>query len=264
MISVLFSNESTHRVPIPYKTQKQALLRLAQAFVDHENSLLPEDRTRYTASIEAALADAQTAQTDSIAQEASRKLASETLKQLDAAARQTVSQIRSLLQGRFPHTPAQAQAWGFFVRQSGRGAGNILMPRGRLNILACLDQYILTEAARPIEEQFIEPPLAEVIALRDGINQQLQQRNQSRQERLTHNASLEEACTTLAKELRLALTTIVLNKYDGEPERELGRWGFEVVARTPRRPPVEEEEPEEGEPEETADPMLESGEPVAA
>ena len=260
MISVRFSNGFTHRISVPYKTQKQALLRLAQAFVSYENSLPPENRTRYTPSIEAALADAQTAQADSNAEEASRKLASETLKQLDAAARKTVSQIRSLLKGRFPNNPAQIQAWGFFVRQSGRGAGNILVPYGRTNILACLDQYILTEAARPIEEQFAEPPLAEVIALRDGLNQQLQQRNQSRQERLTHNASIEEACTTLAKELRLALTAILLNNYDGEPERELGRWGFEVVARTSRRPPAEAE-PEETP--EAADPMLENGELAA-
>lgn len=260
MIRIRFSNGSTHRVSLPYKTQKQAMLRLAQAFVAQENSLPPEDRTRYTASIQAALADAQTAQSDAIAQEASRKMASETLKQLEVTARKTVSQIRSLLKGHFPHNPAQVQTWGFFVRQSGRGAGNILMPRGRINILACLDQYILTEEARPIEEQFTEPPLPEVIALRDALNQQLQQRNRARQERLTHHARLEDACATLAKELRLALTTIVLNNFDGEPERELGRWGFEVVARTPRRPPVEEE-PEEVP--EAADPMLESAEPVA-
>lgn len=258
MIRIQFSNGSTHRVAMPYKTQKQALLQLAQAFVDQENSLLPENRTRYTASIETALATAQAAQTASAMQETSRKLASETLKRLDATARTTVGQIRNLLKGRFAHSPEQAQTWGFFVRQSGRGAGNILMPRGRGEILTCLNKYIATEEARPLGEQFTEPPLADLIALRDELTQQLQQRNRARQERLTHNADLEETCATLSKELRLALTAILLNNYDGEPERELGRWGFEVVARTPRQPPAEE-----GEPEEAADPMLESAELVA-
>ncbi|MBK8903773.1 MAG: hypothetical protein IPM53_21505 [Anaerolineaceae bacterium] len=248
MFRVQYTNSSTHRVVLPYKTQKQALLTLAQAFVTQENSLPPEDRTRYTASIQAALATALAAQAASAAQEVSRKSASETLKRLDAAARTTVSQIRSLMEGRFAYNPEQAQTWGFFVRQSGRGAGNILTPRGRDEIIACLNQYITTEEARPIGEQFAEPPLNEVIALRDELNQRLQQRNQARQERLTHNAALDEACTVLAKELRLALTALLLNNYDGEPERPLGRWGFQLVARTTRLP-REEEQPLAPEPE---------------
>jgi hypothetical protein len=87
-----------------------------------------------------------------------------------------------MLNGRFspvfissPHKQSvlcPAQAWGFFVRQTGRGAGNILTPRGRDEILTCLNQYIATEEARPSEEQFSQPPLAEVIALRDDLTQQ--------------------------------------------------------------------------------------------
>lgn len=241
MFRIQYSNGSTHRIVLPYKKQKQALLRLAQSFVAQENSLPPEERTRNTVTIEAALATALAAQTTSAAQEASRKSASETLKRLDSTARSTVSQIRNLMEGRFAHSPEQAQAWGFFVRQSGRGAGNILTPRGRYDIVACLNQYIVTEEARPIGEQFAEPPLDEVIALRDELNQQWQQRNRARQERLTQNAGLDEACALLAKELRLGLAALLLN-YAGEPERELGRWGFELVARTPR-PPREAELP---------------------
>lgn len=246
MIRIQYTNHSTHRIVLPYKTQKHELLTLAQAFVAQENSLLPENRTRYTASIETALTAALANQTASAAQEVSRKSASETLKRLDAAARTTISQIRSLMEGRFAYNPEQAQSWGFFVRQSGRGAGNILTPRGREEIITCLNQYITTEEARPIGEQFAEPPLNEVIALRNELVQNLHQRDQSRQERLTQNAALDDACTTLAKELRLALTALLLN-YQGEPELILGRWGFQLTTRT-TRPPREEGQPTTPEP----------------
>lgn len=245
MIRIQYTNNASHRIVLPYKTQKHELLALAQAFVAQENSLPLEDRTRYTASIETALATALATQAASAAQEVSRKSASETLKRLDAASRTTVSQIRSLMEGRFAYNPEQAQTWGFFVRQSGRGAGNILTPRGREEIIACLNQYITAEESRPIGEQFAEPPLNEVITLRDELVQNLHQRDQSRQERLTQNAALDEACATLAKELRLALTALLLN-YQGEPELILGRWGFQLTTRTPR--PREEGQPTTPEP----------------
>lgn len=246
MIRIQYTNSASHRIVLPYKTQKQELLTLAQAFVAQENSLPLEDRTRYTASIETALATALATQAASAAQEVSRKSASETLKRLDATSRTTVSQIRSLMEGRFAYNPEQAQTWGFFVRQSGRGAGNILTPRGRDDIIACLNQYITAEEARPIGEQFTEPPLNDVIALRDDLVHNLHQRDQARQERLTQNAALDEACTTLAKELRLALTALLLN-YQGEPELILGRWGFQLMTRT-TRPPREEGQPTTPEP----------------
>lgn len=105
---------------------------------------------------------------------------------------------------------------------------------------ACLNQFIAPEEARPVGTQFAEPPLNEVITLRDDLVQNLHQRDQARQERLTQNAALDEACTTLAKDLRLALTVLLLN-YEGEPELVLGRWGFQLLTRTPR-PPREEEQ----------------------
>jgi len=239
MFRLQYSNGAPHRITVPYRNQKRELLRLAQAFVTQENSLLPEERTRYTANIEAMLNVALAARNASAAEEANRKAASETLKRLDATACTTVGQIRSLLEGRFKHNPEQAQQWGFFVRQSGHGAGNILTPRGRDDIMVCLEAYIATEEARLAAERFTEPPLADVVTLHDALAQQLVQRNQSRQERLSHNSRLDEACASLAKELRLALADLVLKNFDGEAERDLGRWGFDVVARSPRRLPTE-------------------------
>lgn len=243
MFRLQYSNNAPHRITVPYKNQKRELLRLAQAFVAQENNLPPEERTRYTANIETTLNAALAARDASTAEEANRKAASETLKRLDATARTTVGQIRNMMEGRFAHNPEQAQQWGFFVRQSGRGAGNILTPRGRDDIMVCLEEYIVTEEARPEAERFADPPLAEVVALRDALAQQLVQRNQARQERLTHNSDLDAACASLARELRLALADLLLKNYGGEAERELGRWGFEVVARTPRRLPAEEAPP---------------------
>ncbi len=259
MIRFQFNNGSAHRVILPLKQQKQETITLAQAFMQYENSLPSEDQTPFTADIGTALSTALAAQATSVTQEISRKTASETLKRLDATARSTVGQIRNLLEGRFANTPELAQAWGFFVRQTGRGAGNILTPRGRDDIITCLSQYIANEQARPVAEQFSQPLLADVITLRDDLVQQRQQRDQARQERLSQHTSLEAACEALAKKLRLALAYLILTHYDGEPNRDLAHWGFELVARTPQRD-ADEERPSTPEPEE--DPLPEGVELV--
>jgi hypothetical protein len=256
MIRIQFNSESPFRLILPLKQQKQELLELVQAFVQFESSLPVGEQTPFTADLQTALDAALAAQTEAVAQETGRKAASEALKRLDTNARATrVRQIRSLLAGRFAHAPEQAQAWGFFVRQTGRGAGNILTPRGRDEIIACLNQYTATEEARPSEEQFTQPPLAEVTALRDDLTQQRQLRDHAEQRRLSHNTDLDEFCEQLAKQIRLAMAYLLLVRFEGKPDRDLAQWGFELIARAPQQTP-DEERPSIPEPEEEPEPLL--------
>ena len=239
MISVQYSNGSAHRIKLPFKQQKQRLLTLAQNFVQYESSLPVEEQTPFTADLQANLTAALAAHEESVEQEISRKAASEALKRLDVSAKKTLNQIRSLLEGRLVDAPEQAQQWGFFVRQTGRGAGNILMPRGREEMIICLNQYIDTEEARSIDVQFTQPPLDDVITLRDALTQQLHQRDWSEQRRLSRNTGLEALCDQLSEQIRLALTYILLVRYQGKVNRDLAQWGFELVAKSPRRLPTE-------------------------
>ncbi len=250
MIRIQFNNDSPFRLNLPLKQQKQELLELVQDFVQYEDSLPAGEQTPFTADLQTTLDAALIAQTEAVAQETGRKAASEALKRLDGRARTTVRQIRSLLAGRFAHAPEQAQTWGFFVRQTGRGAGNILTPRGRDEILVCLNQYIATEEARPSEEQFTQPPLAEVTALRDDLTQQRQLRDHAEQRRLSHNTDLDDYCEQLARQIRLGLAYLLLVRFEGKPDRDLALWGFELVARSPQQAP-DEERPSDPEPEGT-------------
>lgn len=244
MIRIHFNNGAPLRINLPRVKYKQAVLDLAQAFVAYETTRPEADRTPYTARIETALTTALAAQDTAQDQEAARKAASEALKRTDQIAKQTLRQMRSLLAGHFVATPEQAQAWGFFVRQTGRSAGQILMPQSRPEMIACLNEYIDTETARPEAEQFTQPPLAEVIAVRDDLVQQKQARNQARQRRLQENGRSDALLQDIFEDLRLALGYLMLVEFDGEPDRALAQWGFEVVARTPRPPREPEVEPE--------------------
>ncbi|MCB9006095.1 MAG: hypothetical protein H6656_01665 [Ardenticatenaceae bacterium] len=236
MLRIQFNNGSPLRLNLPRADQKQAVLELAQAFLAFETTLPEADRTPFTARLATAVPAALTAQDVAFDQEATRVAASEALKRSEQAARATLRQIRNLLTGHFAATPELAQGWGFMVRQTGRSAGKILMPRKRSEMIACLNEYIEAENGRPEAERFSQPPLATVTALRDDLVQQRQSRNSARHSRLQENGRKETLIEQIYNDLRLALSYLMLIEFDGEPDRNLAQWGFEVVARSPYQP----------------------------
>ena len=236
MLRIQFNNGAPLRIHLPRANQKQAILELAQAFVAFEATRPEAEQTPFTARLATAVTEATTAQEMAVTQEAVRKTASEALKRSQQTAKRTLQQIRNLLAGHFAATPEQAQGWGFVVRQTGRSAGQILMPRSRAEMIACLNGYIEAEMARPEAERFAQPPLAEVVALRDKLVQQRQDRNTARQTRLRENGRTDALTERLSTDLRLALSYLMLVQFEGEPDRQLAQWGFDVVARTARAP----------------------------
>lgn len=244
MLRIQFNNGAPLRITLPRAYQKQEIFELAEAFVAYETALPQAEQTPFTANIQAALAEVQVAQEDAASQEAHRKAASEALKRHEQTAKATLNQMRNFLAAHFAHAPEQAQAWGFVVRQTGRSAGQILMPRTRAEIITCLSEYINTETARPEAERFPQPSLADVITLRDNLVQQRQQRNQARQTRLQKNGRVDALAQQLFEDLRLALGYLVLVQFNGQPDRALAQWGYTVVARPPRVPRETAPEPE--------------------
>jgi hypothetical protein len=236
MLRIQFNNGAPLRINLPRPDQKQAILELAQAFVAFEATLPEAERTPFTARLETAVTEAIAAQETAVDQEAARKVASEALKRTQYTAKRTLQKMRSLLAAHFADTPEQAQAWGFMVRQTGRSAGQILMPRKREQIIACLNEYIGTETARPEAERFAQPPLAQVTALRDSLVQQRQSRNVARHSRLQENGRYSSLIEQLFNDVRLGLSYLVLVNFQGAPSRNLARWGFEIVGRNPRQP----------------------------
>jgi hypothetical protein len=221
---------SPFRVSLPKQYVKPEVLALAQAFVRYENELPADEQTPFTADIQTVLAEALTVQTESQMAENERKEFSEMLKETEAAAETAVRQIQALLGVYLAQAPVRAQAWGFTVRQTGHYAGHILLPRSRDEIILCLNQYVEKEQSQPVEEQFSLPPLAEMMALRDALQQQLVARDEAEQRRMQANVQLDALCTHLSRELRRALGYIMIMRYEGETDRMLGQWGFRVVA----------------------------------
>lgn len=244
MLRIQFNNGAPLRITLPRAHQKQAIFELAEAFVTYEATLPLAEQTPFTARIQDALTEVQAAQEEAATQEASRKAASEAFKRNHQAARAALSQIRNFLAAHFAHAPEQAQAWGFVVRQTGRSAGQILMPQTRVEITACLTEYINTETARPEAERFPQPPLASLVTLRDSLVQQRQRRNQAHQTRLQKNGRVETLAQQLFEALRLALGYLILVQFQGQPDRALAQWGYAVAARPPRTPREAAPEPE--------------------
>ena len=150
--------------------------------------------------------------------ESQRVLSSEAVKRLEASAKKFVNQIHSLLEATFPDTPERATEWGFEVKQTGRGAGTILLPRDRTDTLQTLKMYIAQEESRPLAEQFKSPVLSDVKAVYDGLSQNLATRQAGQTQRESGTAQIAAVAEELLDLLQAAMQ----------------RWGLDVVARTPQ------------------------------
>jgi len=207
-------------------------MTLAEAFTRHE-AMLPEiEQTPFTATITQLLQRANTTQMLALQMESQRKEASQAFKRTEEKAVQVAHQIRNLLASRFPNTPEMAQAWGLIVRQTGRNAGQVLLPQKRQEMQTFLSVYIQKEQSLPAAEQIQQPALADVVALREDLLLQKHNRDSALGQRVLYNSQLSQICMDLVDQLRRALGFLLLVNYGGEPSRELEQWGFHVVTRT--------------------------------
>ena len=69
-----------------------------------------------------------------------------------------------------------------------------------------------------------------------SLVQQRQSRNVARHSRLQENGRYSSLIEQLFNDVRLGLSYLVLVNFQGAPSRNLARWGFEIVGRTPRQP----------------------------
>lgn len=152
MFSLHFNQNSLYRVTSPRPNQKQVILDMAQAFTRQEAALPVRDRTPVYDAVQTLLTEALAVQLAVFTAENARKEASEAVKELDQVSRKIARQVRNLLAFQLAETPVLAQQWGLMVHQTGRSAGQILVPNKRAGHLAFLDAYIRKESSQPAEE----------------------------------------------------------------------------------------------------------------
>lgn len=226
------SKRGAYKVELPRENNKGGIMALAQAFVSYESTLASGARTPYYEPMQEALAESRRLQLAIPLSESKRKQASEKYKDAEDAAERIAGQIRNLLAAVFVQAPVMAEDWGLVVRQTGRSAGQILVPHGPQERLAFLEKYIHTESARPEAEQFRHPTLTEVTAVYEALVTQRQAREDAKQQRMRDNDRLNDLCGELFEGLRCALSYLMLTRYNRMADRQLAQWGFYVVART--------------------------------
>ena len=185
--------------------------------------------------------------------ESGRKQASEALKRAQKHAYAMAKQAVNILEATFADEPAKAQDWGFIVRQTGRSAGRILLPKSRDELLATLNIYIDQEESRPEAERFTLPALADMTTARDDLNHYLRTRDENRRSRKRANADRRRLSAETRKMLNEAAAYLVLTQCDGQICPELEKWGFIVEE---RRTPSAQKAAEEAE-------TVSEGSPVA-
>ena len=223
-----------YQAKLPTKHDVTDIAGLAEAFVRHELSLPPEQRTLLTEPLQARLAQLQQALQDKRQGQIRATVASGRVKQVEQRARNLVRQIQRHLTAVFFERPAQATAWGFTVRQTGRRAGTLLLPIGRDALLSVLSAYIRQEQSRPAAEQFTLPVLSEVAAARTELTEQVAAFQQATALKEAGRAASVRLATEVLVHLQVALAYLMITRLDSKVTPQLQAWGFNIVERRAR------------------------------
>lgn len=228
MIVLRVIQQDKYDLRFPQPTQTTPLIKLSDSFIAFEETLPPEQRSPYYPTIKSLLTQVQVQQESQTEAENKRTIASEQLKRHDRVMNMMLDRILVTLKAKCFGRPEEAQAWGFEVRQ---GTGNILKPTARANRVRALQQYIKKEQSRPVEEQFTEPPLAEVIDLYENMRTALLARDGGVAVRQEASVEIKNTVTSLYNYLQIALHDIMERNYSFDVSPGLEKWGFDVVWR---------------------------------
>ena len=242
-----FDVNGTHDVTFVDARKTAKIFTLAETFLAKEDTQAAELRTVYTDDIRALVAQSGAALDLKSSGESQRVQSSEEVKALDEQSVELVQKIHRMLVYEFGDTPAKAVEWGFDIKQTGKRSGTILVPAGRAAIVAVLDRYAKTEQARPAAEQFTSPALAEVIAVVEGLKQNLGARGTGKSQRASGTQQTLDAAANLLDLLQAAAIQIVVKQFDGKITPGLAEWGFEVTAKSRPAKKAVEAAPVEGE-----------------
>jgi hypothetical protein len=231
-MKVGFDTLGKYDVHYPLPRQAPKIFTLCTHFLIKEDNSAASARTVYTEDIRALLVQSGAAQDQQASGESQRALSSEEVKALDKQAVALIKKIHRTMMYEFAESPAEATAWGFDIKQTGKRAGLILLPEGRAAIVKALAQYAKAERARPAADRFKLPALSEVEAVVDGLSTNLNSRGTGQSQRVAATQQTQAAAARLLDLLQAAAVQIVVKQFDGKVMPELGEWGYEVVARS--------------------------------
>lgn len=228
MLRVQYDTNSPYHLRFPHPQERDAIVKLAEAFVAYEQSRPSELQTPYLPLIADLLQQVQANHQVLEQSKSNRTIASDSIKQLDQQLAMMTRQIWLQVSGYYETNPAKVVNWGLVYN---RKTGNVIMPQGRPDRLALLRQYIAWEEQRDEAVRFDVPDLAEAIRLRDTFEfyqAQYQESQQTVSARIRQNKALTEL---ILKHLQSAAVHLLAFQFDYKLGRALQNWGFDIVER---------------------------------
>ncbi|MCB9098366.1 MAG: hypothetical protein H6632_02415 [Anaerolineales bacterium] len=233
MLKIIVDTISRFHVVLPDISDEDGLLTQNDEFLTYDATLPPEDRSVFTRHLIDLREQCVPHHEQFYSSEAQRSIASDNTKRFEEEITQHLKQAQHNLTARYWQTPAEAEAWGFEVKQT---TGNIIFPGTKSERMRVLNRYISKEQSRPEEERFATPDLARLIEVREQLLANRKLTSANRKQRKSSRIARDEAFRRLRETLRMAAGNIIILQFDHTITPDLQKWGFEVIERSSSKP----------------------------
>ncbi len=226
MLKLALDAKSPFRVRWPRRDA--AAIRLAQAFLTAEAGRAEAERFPRLDLIQQRLEAAMAAGEKAQAGEAERSAVSAAEQQAFSRAATLVRKIVAGLTYRHLDELPVLEQWGVAVVQTQFGP-RTRTPQAKLALLEMLTRYVQREESLPEAERLADPPLAEVIAVRDALQTAMAERQSARTRREVGVRTRTVEAQALRDLLQAAAVYHVVVHFGGAVDPRLQELGFDVI-----------------------------------
>jgi len=164
--------DSTGVWQVRWPKKHALIIALVEAYLAYESNLPPEQRVSAPAlsQVQEASDRAKTAVAAAGSGEAIRATAAETYRQTMHQARPLLEIALLRLKGKYATNLAQLENWGLATKEGKRGV-SVRKPANQSQSANFLLSYVAQESSRPEEDRIANPPLEQMAALAETVQQ---------------------------------------------------------------------------------------------
>jgi hypothetical protein len=207
-------------------------IQLGEAFLAHESALpeLQQLKDLPPGFFVPLISRAKTAAAEASAGEAQRAQAAEAVRQAMEQAQPLLDKVILHLKSRHANNLAELEQWGLKTKPGARGV-SVTKPNNDSARRDFLLAYVTKEATLPPAQQIADPPLSELQALAETVQQNRADRTEQANRRLLNVANRTAASQHLLDALQAAAAILIVKCFNGQVTRDLQAWGFNLVAK---------------------------------
>ncbi|MCB0196526.1 MAG: hypothetical protein KDJ65_31525 [Anaerolineae bacterium] len=225
-MAITYRDQTSYKLRSPSGSNRTATSACGRKFVAYDQNRPLAQQTPYTPLIAEVLVEIDTCEAQIADAKTRHAVAAEAVNTYDEQSKTLVSYMIKTLDANYPANPSKATEWGFTVKQATK---NIITPTTRDERLQVMKSYIAKEESRPEAERFNSPNLAEVIAVRQGLADNIKARDEGQNDREAAIAACKTKAELLANHLQAAAVNILSLQYNYELSPALQNWGYDVV-----------------------------------